>query len=229
MQQTFEAQRDALFGTLHGIYCDPASGEQTRLNALNIFEPFKASLSPKAQSDLVDRHQEYKAKGDNQRSKASLQFFENIGLLSLLGEAELHAIFTNASQNLFAVHSAMNNFYNEPPFAQRLSEMMVGSAVPASAQYAVVEAIVTRAVGNPYGVSNAAVPWYEKMIRSFSPNEVAIMLDFGSLPNTIINQRMKSYSTCRYRFAKLIALINSGSVPTLSQTQYNFWIAKSKK
>jgi hypothetical protein len=229
LQQTFEAQRDALFGTLHGIYCDPASGEQTRLNALNIFEPFKASLSPKAQSDLVDRHQEYKAKGDNQRSKASSQFFENLGLLGLLGEAELHAIFTNASQNLLAVHNAMNNFYNEPPFAKRLSEIMAGSAVPASAQYAVVEAIITCAIGNGYGVSNAAIPWYEKMIKSFSPNEVAIMLNFGSLPNTIIGRRMKSYSSCRNRFAKLATLINSGSVPTQSQTQFNFWIAEAKK
>ena len=35
-------------------------------------------------------------------------------------------------------------------------------------------ALITCAVGNPYGVSNAAVPRYETMIRSFSPNEVAI-------------------------------------------------------
>ena len=106
---------------------------------------------------------------------------------------------------------------------------MAGSAVPASAQYAVVEAIITCAIGNGYGVSNAAIPWYEKMIKSFSPNEVAIMLNFGSLPNTIIGRRMKSYSSCRNRFAKLATLINSGSVPTQSQTQFNFWIAEAKK
>jgi hypothetical protein len=139
--QTFDAQRYALFGTLHGIYCDPASGEEARQNALKVFAPFKAALSPNVQSDLIDRHQEYKAKGDEKRSNASLQFFENLGLLSLLGDAELHAIFTTASQNLLAVHNAMNNFYNEPPFARRLAEIMSGSAVPSSAQHAVVEAI----------------------------------------------------------------------------------------
>jgi hypothetical protein len=103
MADTFEAQREALFGTLHGIYCDPTSGEESRQNALQIFEPLKTQLSPKSQSDLVDRHQEYKAKGDEKRSKASTHFFESLGLLSLLGDTELHAIFTTASASLACI------------------------------------------------------------------------------------------------------------------------------
>jgi hypothetical protein len=229
LQQTFEAQRNALFGTLHGIYCDPASGEQARQNALKTFEPFKSQLSPRVQSELIDRHQEYKAKGDEKRSRASTQFFEKLGLLSLLGDAELHAIFTTASQNLLDVHNAMNNFYNEPPFARRLAEIMNGSAVPASAQYAVVEAVTTCAIGNPYGVSNAAVPSYESMIRSFSPNEVALMLNFGSLPDTVIGRHIKSFSSCRKRFAKLAMLVSASSVPTAAKAQHDYWLAEAKK
>jgi hypothetical protein len=223
LTDTFDAQREALFGTLHGIYCDPASGEQSRQNALQVFEPFKASLSPKSQSDLVDRHQDYKAKGDEKRSKASTQFFERLGLLSLLGDTELHAIFTTSSANLLAVHHAMNNFYNEPPFARRLAEIVSGSAVPVSAQFAVVEAVTTCTVGNPYGVSHAAMPPYEQMIKSFSPNEVAILLNFGSLPKTTVGQRIKTYPDCRKRFAFLVSLISPGSVPTQSRSQYDFW------
>ncbi|WP_027532829.1 hypothetical protein [Bradyrhizobium sp. WSM3983] len=229
LQQTFDAQRNALFGTFHGIYCDPASGEEARQNAIKVFAPFKTTLSPRVQSDLIDRHQEYKAKGDDKRSKASLQFFENLGLLALLGDAELHAIFTTASSNLLTVHNAMNNFYNEPPFARRLAEIMNGSAVPASAQYAVVEAVTTCAIGNPYGVSNAAVPSYDRMIRSFSPNEVAILLNFGSQPKTVIGQRINNYPSCRKRFAALTSMIAASSVPTQSKAQYDFWAAEAKK
>jgi hypothetical protein len=61
---TFDAQRELLFGTLHGIYCDPASGEEARLNAAAICQGFAATTTPKAQSGLVDRHQDYRAKGD---------------------------------------------------------------------------------------------------------------------------------------------------------------------
>jgi hypothetical protein len=224
LSDTFDAQREALFGMLHGIYCDPASGEQARLNALSVCEPFKAALSPKAKSELVDRHQDYKAKGDQQRSTASSQFFEKLGLLSLLGDSELHAIFTAASSNLLAVHNAMNNFYNEPPFAQRLAQISTENSIPASAQYDVVEAVITCATGNPWGTSHAAMPWYEKMIKSFSPNEIALMLNFGSLTQTIVGHRIKSSAACRKRFANLSLLLAPASVPTASKGQYDFWI-----
>src|SRR5258708_1378342 len=128
---------------------------------------------------------------------------QKLGLLSLLGDSELHLIFTTAGANLLAVHNAMNNFYNEPPFAQRLRQISEQNQIPASAQYAVVEAVTTCAVGNPWGVSNAAMPSYEKMIQPFSPNEVGILLNFGSLPATIVGNRIKNQTSCRKRFAQL--------------------------
>ncbi len=44
VSNTFEAQREALIGMLHGIYCDPGSGEEARVNALAVCDHFKASL-----------------------------------------------------------------------------------------------------------------------------------------------------------------------------------------
>lgn len=228
LSETFDAQREALFKMLHGIYCDPTSGEQARVNSLAICDPFKGALSPNSKSELIDRHQEYKARGDIKRSKASSQFFEKLGLLSLLGDSELHLIFTTAGANLLAVHNAMNNFYNEPPFAQRLRQISEQNQIPASAQYAVVEAVTTCAVGNPWGVSNAAMPSYEKMIQSFSPNEVGILLNFGSLPATVVGNRIKNQTGCRTRFAQLVTLISAASVPTQSKAQYDYWIKEAK-
>jgi hypothetical protein len=228
LQETFDAQRDALLGMLHGIYCDPASGEEARQNSMDIFQPFGTVLSPRAVSDLVDRHQDYKAKGDDKRSKASALFFEKLGLLFALGDTELHAIFTNASQNLLEVHNSFNNFYNEPPFARRLFELTAGSAVPVSAQYTVVDAVITCAIGNPYGISHSAAPYYQRMITSFSPNEIAIMLNFGSLTKTTAGHRIKNYPSCRKRFIELVSTIAPSSVPTQTQAQYAFWIAEKK-
>lgn len=179
LNDTFDAQRELLFGTLHGIFCDPGAEEHARQNARSICSSFADSFSPNSASALVDRHQDYKAKGDEIRLLASSQFFEQIGRLDLLGDAEVHAITTKACAALMRVHQAFDNFYNEPPFASRLREIADSVAVPQTAQQPYVEAVVTCATGNPYGVSRAAVGDYKAMIRNFSPAEIRPQIDFG--------------------------------------------------
>lgn len=226
VRETYDAQRELIFVMLHGIYCDPASGEEVRLNALSICETFSDEFSPKTRSALVDRHQEYKAKGDEARQKASLQFFENLGQLSLLSEAEVHSIFTSASRKLLSVHNGWDNFYNEPPFAERLVRLSRKNPVPETAQTAFVEAVVTAATGNSYGVSHAAAPYYREMVKSFSPNEVKLMLE---TPNgsSIVARRIKSNKVCERRFRELVALVDAKSVPTTSKSLYKKWLPTS--
>jgi hypothetical protein len=230
LEETFDAQRDALIGTLHGIYCDPASGEEARVNALAVCNNFKQKMSPTAQSELVDRHQGYRASGDDIRSKASSQFFEKLGLISLLGESEVHLLITTASTQLLSVHNGMNNFYNEPAFAQRLDSLSSQQRVPASAQASFVTAVITCATGNPYGVSHAAMPFYEKMIKSFSPGEVTTMLALGSNESkAVVSGRIKSYPRCQKQFAYLMTLIAPSSVPTRGRALYDWWISQAKQ
>jgi hypothetical protein len=220
LEATFDAQRELLFGTLHGIYCDPASREEARLNALDICRAFVSTMTPRAKSTLIDRHQDYRAKGDEPRHKASQQFFEKLGLIGLLGEAEVHALITSAAKNLLAVHKAFYNFYNEPPFADRLESLTNQHHVPESAQDTFVEAVVTCAVGNVYGVSNAATPAYRSMIRSFSPAEIRIMLE---LPNrrSVVGNLIHTNTKCRRRFEGLVQLLDSNSIPTPARAAYD--------
>lgn len=222
IRQTHEAQQYLLFGTLHGIYSDPASVEQSRVNALMIAAEFAPHFTPKAKSDLINRHHDYIAKGDEKRHRASQQFFERLQMLSLLGEHEFHALLSNAAKRLLAVHQAMDNFYNEPPFAERLLQLSEQGAVPDTAKEELVTVVVTCATGNPYGVSRAAFPHYKKLIEGFSPSEVEIML---SLPNKklIVADRIKSHSTCRSRFKQLVGLVDPSSVPTKAAAAYAHW------
>lgn len=223
LAQTFDAQRELLIGTLHGIYCDPASGEEARVNALWICERLAPSFSPRTKSDLVDRHQDYLAKGDEARHKASQGYFERLGLLSLLGEAEVHALVTTAARNLLSVHNAYNNFYNEPPFAERLAAVTAQNRVPETAQSEFVQAVVTCATGNQWGISTAAMGFYEKMIRSFSPNEIRIMLQLPE-QNTIVKSRIQASARCRAQFAQLVRMLDSSSVPTSVRHAYDGWL-----
>jgi len=222
---TFDAQRELIFGMLHGVYCDPDSGEETRVNALALSKKFAQEFSPRTRSILVDRHQEHRAKGDSERHTASQRFFENLGLLSLLGQAEIHSLITSASRNLLRVHNDWNNFYNEPPFAERLRQLTTDTGVPESAQAAFVEAVVTCGTGNPYGVSHAAMPYYRSMVSSFSPKEIKFMLELPGKTNSFAG-RVKSSTGCKKRFRQLVALLDESSIPTSVKAVYKTWLPK---
>ena len=225
LQETFDAQRELLFGTLHGIFCDPGAEEHARQNARAICATFSDSLSPKAASSLIDRHQDYKAKGDEGRLQASTQFFEQIGRLDLLGDAEVHSIVTKACAGLMRVHQAFDNFYNEPPFASRLREIADGVAIPSTAQATFVETVVTCAAGNPYGVSRAALPDYKAMIQNFSPAEISIMMKLPQ-STTVVGNRIKTDADCRKRFRARVALLQEESVPTSVKAIYKKLLPK---
>lgn len=223
LRATYDVQRELIFGMLHGIFCDPEAGEEARVNALALCVPFRDEFTPKVQSILVDRHQDYRAKGDDNRHTASQHFFEKLGQISLLGELEVHSLITTASNNLLRVHNNWDNFYNEPPFADRLDQLTKGIAVPKSVQATFVEAVVTCGVGNMYGVSHAAMPSYRAMVRSFSPREIKIMLTLPQKTNPV-SGRIRNSKNCQERFRSLVRLLDKSSVPTSRRAIYKKWI-----
>jgi len=222
LRGTHDAQRELLFGTLHGIYCDPNSQEETRTNALLISQTFAAEFTPKTRSDLIDRHQDYVAKGEEERHTASLRFFENIGLVQYLSTAERHSIISAACKQLLSVHEGIDNFYNEPPFAKRLSELVGQAAVPDSTQAEFVSVVITCAIGNTYGVSHAAYPYYQSMIRGFSPREIAYMFEETERTGRV-KTRLFISDDCRRRFKVLVSLLNRSSIPTNYQAHFDKW------
>jgi len=219
--ETHDAQRQMLIGMVHGIYCDPNTSEPSRLNSFDICNALKAKLSSALRSDLVNKHSEYAAKGDEPRHAASLQFFEKLGLLTLLNESEQHAVFYRAVERLWNVHNGMNNFYNEPPFAERLLELSRQGAVPETVQVHFVQVVMCCSIGNGYGVSNAAMPSYDQMVKSFSPREIAKMIRLAMSTDNPLGRRVSGTSSCRQRFKQNLALIDSASVPSKVKADYD--------
>lgn len=221
LSETHDAQRQMLTGMAYGIYCDSNTSEPSRLNALDICNALKDRFTASLRSDLINKHSEYAAKGDEPRHTASLQFFEKLGLLTLLNESEQHVVFYRAVERLLNVHNATNNFYNEPPFAERLLELSRQGAIPETVQEQFVQVVVCCNIGNQYGVCWAASPNYEQIIRAFSPREIATMIRLASLPNTTLGQRVMSFAKCRERFKATLALIDPASVPSGFKAAYD--------
>lgn len=220
--ETFDAQREAVVGMLHGIYCDPNKPESERVNAINICGGLKAKFSPSTKALLVDRHQRYQAKGETDRLTASQAFFENLNIFDLLSEAEQHSIISRACRQLMATHQAMDNFYNERAFAERLEKLSAGSQVPETARAEFVETVVTCSVGNQYGTADSAEPHYVRMIKDFSPKEVQIMLQLPD-QKCMVGNRIKYSARCKSKFAELVALIQPSSVPNTMKSIYENW------
>ena len=220
---THAAQRQLLIGMVHGVYCDPSTPEEGRLNSLELCRALHSRFTADIRSDLINRHSEYLAKGDTQRHTASQQFFEKLDLLGMLNESERHTVISKAVDSLWKAHQAMNNFYNEPPFAERLCQLALQAALPETVKEEYVKAIVGCYVGNGYGYSWAAEPFYEKMIRAFSPREVTIMVQIPEGTNVVAGS-IERDGSCKSRFRKALTLIDAASVPSGVKADYQRYI-----
>ncbi len=213
LTETHDAQRQMLVTMVHGIYCDPNTPEQARLNSLDICEGLIPAFNASIRSELINNHSEYVAKGYQDKHAASLQFFEKLGLLGLLNESEQHHIFSRAISRLWDVHNAMNNFYNEPAFAERLLELSNQGAVPETAQEQYVQTVGCCRIGNGYGISKAAVRYYNQMIKNFSPREISTLIQSATTKNNPLGQRVLTGGVFRRNFKELLGLIDSASIP----------------
>lgn len=220
---TFDAQRDAVVGMLHGIYCDPSKGESDRVNSLTLSSKVKDAFTPSTRSLLINRHQGYQAKGVVERFTASQAYFEHLQIISLLSDSERHSIISRACKQLVETHQAMDNFYNERPFAERLQQISEGQQIPESVRSEFVEAVVTCSVGNRYGTANSADIHYQRMIKDFSPREIQVMLELP-VKNTVIATRVSNFPRCRSKFKDVLKLIQPSSVPNTLKGVYESWL-----
>lgn len=219
LDATHDPQRQLLFGALHGIYCDPSSAEFARLNSIDLCAAYTEKFTTAIKSDLIDRHSDYLAKGKAKRHQVSQQFFEDLGILSLLNKSERHSVISASVRQLLRVHQGMNNFYNEPPFAERLMRLSETEPIPETVQERFVHTVVGCFIGNGYGVSHAAVPYYQSMIESFSPKEIALLISVGK-GDSGVARLIRSNPSCRGSYKRALELIDSGSLPRSLRVAY---------
>lgn len=222
--ETHDAQRQLLVSMAHGVYCDSSTAEPARLNAIDLCNGLSTAFTSSIKANLINTHSEYIAKGLEEKHTASLQFFERLGLLGLLNESEQHAIFSRAIDRLWNVHNGMNNFYNEPPFAERLLELSHQGAVPETIQDHFVQTIACCRIGNGHGVSDAAVCYYDELIKGFSPREVTDLIIAAKDRKSKLGRRIANVGSCRRNFKTILNLIDTASVPNSVRADYDSFV-----
>lgn len=77
--------------------------------------------------------------------------------------------FAAAASNVISVHTAMNNFYNEPAAILALSRL--GTTIPWPAFPISMSAVLAVQLGNSYGVSNAALAESNALLERLTSNQ----------------------------------------------------------
>ncbi|MDQ0045391.1 hypothetical protein [Variovorax boronicumulans] len=111
--------------------------------------------------------------------------------------------FAAAASNVISVHTAMNNFYNEPSAIQALSRL--GSTIPWPAFPICMSAILAVKLGNSYGTSHAAIPIADELLKRLTKNQWEYYLNECLPGDELVLQKLSWYDKPRSRWIALVA------------------------
>lgn len=177
IKHTFSAQREFILDILYSYYINTNNPEVQRTNSLSLAKKLSDDFTNPIIVKIISRHHKLQTNKDETQIKVSRTFLSELKLLAYLDNAEVVSVIEKALENLSRVHYGMNNFYNEPPFAERLDEIVSQiKPIPSVIRESFINEILTCYFGNQYGVSDAALPFYKKMIQNLTPKEIDYLL-----------------------------------------------------
>jgi hypothetical protein len=106
--------------------------------------------------------------------------------------------FAAAASNVIAVHTAMDNFYNEPSAISALAKL--GTTIPWPAFPICMSAILAVELGNSYGVSNSAIPTADSLLDRLTANQWEYYLNECLPGDELILQKLVWYAKPRTRW-----------------------------
>ncbi|MEH7051647.1 hypothetical protein [Bacillus pseudomycoides] len=219
-----DLQKSAILKMLFANYVDEKSDENVRNNCLIISQDTWGTYNENAIADILGLYSSYMMKSSNTKKAYSERFFEKVGALNLLPSDKVASIVLNAINDLEDAHHSMDNFYNEKPFAERLA-VSFDKNIPNPILKKYVYVVALCYVGNPYGTSDSAFPFYEQMIENFSLKEVEHLFLIITEDN-YLSYRIEGNKRCKKQFKSLVKLLNADAVPIKNKRAYENWLNK---
>lgn len=193
----------SLVNDLFSHYADPRLHVVVKNNINKIAKTAWEKCDEHTKYEFGIKSGQYAAVGDNDRAKLSKDFLELVKGLSYLSEDQKTIAMRIILDDLNRVHNAYNNFYNEPPYVKQLIKYVSASGdVPSRIMKIHVETIVKCRIGNYWGVSNEAIPYYNSLIQLFQDDEIVHFLDFLINNDFLFN---RGYSSEQLRHLQLVA------------------------
>lgn len=220
-----ELQQSAILKMLFSNYVDEDNDEFVRNNCLKILEKTWHVYNQSAIAEVLELYATFAIKGAKLKKKYAERLFEKLGKIELIPKDQRIGILLMAIKDLENSHHGMDNFYNEKPFALRLSEMGHRS-IPKPVIYRYVYVVALGYVGNSYGTATSAEPYYEKMIKNFSLKDVEVLFEIieDKQGDNYLFHRIENIPRCRDKFKKLLKLLNKDVIPVKNKTAYDNYL-----
>ncbi|MBN5175843.1 hypothetical protein ACUDTJ_06505 [Stenotrophomonas pavanii] len=124
--------------------------------------------------------------------------------------------FAAAAANVISVHTAMNNFYNEPSAIQVLARL--GTTIPWPAFPICMSAILAVKLGNSYGVSHAAISTADQLLARLTKNQWEYYVNECLPADNLVLQKLAWYDRPRSNW---IGLFSEYELPTEASKEKN--------
>ena len=226
IKNSFELQQEFFIKILYHKYIDPSVNTFVQNNAINLLEKLKKIITPSLESDLITFHNQILVKGDdkNHSSEMSRRFFEKLDMVYLLNDYEKISMYNRAITDLTNIHYGYNNFYNEPPFAERLYDISKEiNPIPETVISKYIHIVLDCYLGNSYGISENAEIFYEQMLKNLSPKTIEALLHECEDLKDINNDSIR-----KNQLAKLLGYynVNKEQLTTKQKLKLNKLISK---
>ncbi|WCJ60722.1 hypothetical protein NXS98_06230 [Fontisphaera persica] len=211
-----QEQVDSLAAGLFGIYTRNDTSPSTRDNIHKLIPTLWLRVSEATRGGFGVKYGKFVASNDQGSKNLAHQFLALVGGLQYLPE-DLKAVqLEEVLTRLLTVHNAMNNFYNEPAFAQELANL-VGShgAIPSIIAQKYVRTLVYVYLTNGNGVAWAAEPVYLKLIEQFDIAKA--MMAVLAFEDPTIASRLQ-FKLCRDKYMELLTRMKQkAALPAMAE------------
>jgi hypothetical protein len=159
---------------LFGQYTDSKRTAVVADNVRRLWPELWLYVGDDTRHEFGVRYGRFAAEADSDKATAARELIDLVDGTGYLPESIRVAEIDTAVDALRVAHNGLNNFYNEPAPARALAALAGGGGrIPDGVVPKYVRVVVKAFLGNGYGVSSAAVPYYEQMIAGFDPRQAA--------------------------------------------------------
>lgn len=198
---------DTLANGLFGLYTDPDRTVVIADNVRVLWPRLWPFVSEETRSSYGLRHARALASAETGFATAARELLDLVDGTAYL-TPEVRAVeIAEALDDLESAHNGFNNFYNEVPPARRLADLAGAQGdVPDAVRHRYVKLVTRCFLGNGFGVSNAGLTYYERMIKAFSPADASIAL--RSFADPIVSSILRS-RVGQTQWAALLATLDT--------------------
>ncbi|ADN37242.1 conserved hypothetical protein [Methanolacinia petrolearia DSM 11571] len=177
----------SLLRALFGMYVDDSQDIAVRKNVELIVKDVWNYSDKETKNSIAYKYAVFSANAELSKKELAKKFLSIVDGLGYISE-DLKAIeIGEICEDLIRSHYGYNNFYTEEPHAKQLIKYVLPSGdIPSIIRYPYVKSLIICRLGNIYGVSHSALPYYNQMIELFQDsefNELLKLLDDKEIIN----------------------------------------------